>query len=276
MGNKLLYAGFETCFGWPRPRHQGAGCKTHLEFRSCANLICDLCFTRAQAVAPETRSTCRRTSGDSRPADSGCRTGCGDTYSMHKNTHTTTTRPAQIKKDAKWCVHTCHQAPLPPPGHDKMYARVSKTLNRHLLALLCVPINTPRAQIGTSATHAGSRGLIRCTCLGRRHGVGRGDTDMALENRCVRVDGVLHHRHVCRSTGHLHVIAPGAKSGADLPAGRQHVFAGLFSDPVGGWVPALLGGQPWLHNSAGSALFILYGGENHVVRRAACGVSRAG
>ena len=90
---------------------------------------------------------------------------------------------------------------------------------------------------------------------------------MALENRCVRVDGVLHHRHVCRSTGHLHVIAPGAKSGADLPAGRQHVFAGLFSDPVGGWVPALLGGQPWLHNSAGSALFILYGGENHVVRR---------
>ena len=100
MGNKLLHAGFEeTCFGWD-PGIKVLGAK-HIEFRSCANLICDLCFTRAQAVAPETRSTCRRTSGDSRPADSGCRNGCGDTYSMHKNTHTTTTRPAQIKKDAK-------------------------------------------------------------------------------------------------------------------------------------------------------------------------------
>ena len=146
MGNKLLYAGFETCFGWPRPRHQGAGCKTHLEFRSCANLICDVCFARAEAVAPETRSTCRRTSGDSRPADSGCRTGCGDTYSMHKNTHTTTTRPAQIKKDAKWCVHTCHQAPLPPPGH--------------LLALLCVPINSRTDWYIRYAR--GSRGVCGC------------------------------------------------------------------------------------------------------------------
>ena len=36
MGRKLLYSGFETCFG---PSTQGAGAKTHLKSRFCLQAI---------------------------------------------------------------------------------------------------------------------------------------------------------------------------------------------------------------------------------------------